>query len=248
MQTMQPQPCEETPVDTGRSKSCKCDIYRSLVDEISEMVKRVETQRRETSCDFNLFEVLELSETGHSRFLASLLKQSGSHGQGKLFQLSFLKHLEVSTPEQGTWTVSCESNRIDICLERKEPHSIVIIENKCMGAGDRQNQLYRYWHRKLFKYHQKENDISLFYMKHKKEFKILYLVKHYHRPSEQTCERPESFEKTAPVRLPLEPTIKTIGELAREWLGGLLRDGIPLNNSRLRECVEKYVEYWKFCS
>ena len=106
--------------------------------------------------NFNVFHLFKekfgfyIQETMHSRLLKFLLDAKETHGQGGLFLLKFLEILGIQSPETGTWQVTAEVGRIDVLIERKEPQSIIVIENKSNWAPDQSNQLYRYWHQAIF--------------------------------------------------------------------------------------------------
>ena len=113
----------------------------------------IELQRNQ-GVFFNLFQVLgiETKETRHSAFLAELLNPQGSHGQQDRFlrlfiqQLPFLREIQWNTknafarieeviPDKNNY------GRMDIVIHCGD--DAIIIENK-IGAGDQEEQLYRY--------------------------------------------------------------------------------------------------------
>ena len=102
------------------------------------------------SHNFNILRMFHICETSHSKLLKLLLNPNGDHGQGNFFLSLFLKEMGIKEPSQGDWKVTAEEGRIDLLLKRKEPLSIVVIENKSNRATDQPNQLYRYWNEKIF--------------------------------------------------------------------------------------------------
>ncbi len=232
---------------TSALKSCN-PILEKLIPIIERVKERVKKKRREKSCDFNLFDVFSPKETMHSKILAHLLDPNGTHGQGDLFLRGFLEMKKIDIdPKEGNWEVSCESERIDICLERKNPESIVIIENKSHGACDQKNQLYRYWHRKMYldrshKIHGDEEALIKFYKENEKRYKIVYLTWDGSKePSENTLKRPPQIKGNAPKKLPLAPTPLSFSDLAN-CIRGLINE-IPEENHRLKEYLQQYMDY-----
>src|SRR5690606_34578014 len=96
---------------------------------------------------------------------------NGDHGEGPLFLHSFLEHIGIEEPKCGEWRVTIEAGRVDILLVRKNPLSVVIVENKARGAVDQPSQLYRYWFNEIFKRAPKLDyaDVAI-----NRRFKIIY--------------------------------------------------------------------------
>ena len=194
---------------------------------------------------FNPLRDLPISEPVHSRLLGDLLDPDGSHGQGRLLLEAFLREIDVPEPSAGTWSVSVESGYVDICLWRREPASVVIIENKSNLAVDQAHQLYRYWHSHIHSHYP-----LLDYSHHetRRSFQILYLP-----PT--AGKQPLSHSLQCPDHLSgrgLPATLKDVGvtvkvfalrDLAAGWLAscaGL----VPVSNIRLRTYLEFYRELW----
>jgi hypothetical protein len=94
----------------------------------------------------------------HSRFLAELLKPSGSHGQGNLFLMKFIEYCKSkfeSFPiiqydkELEHWNARTEETvqvgRVDILVTNPMLGTLIVIENK-VDAYEQNNQLRRYRH------------------------------------------------------------------------------------------------------
>lgn len=137
----------------------------TLLRQISEIVTREKTQqeeKRKRGENFNIFSVLGLSTSEvrlHSAFLTELLNPNGNHGLGDKFLKSFfdtiVKRVEpnfefetksaIANSEFYIGSISedyTEGGRIDILIQDKNNHAIVI-ENKIF-AGDQEKQLIRY--------------------------------------------------------------------------------------------------------
>lgn len=136
-----------------------------LLKQISEIVVKERIQqeeRRKRGENFNIFSVLGLSTSEvrlHSAFLTELLNPNGNHGLGDKFLKCFfdtiVKRVEpnfefetesaIANSEFYIGTISedyTEGGRIDILIQDKNNHAIVI-ENK-IYAGDQEKQLIRY--------------------------------------------------------------------------------------------------------
>lgn len=226
-------------------------IFEELLPDIVTVVESVKKKQKNESCDFNLFSIFSPTETTHSYIIANLLDPNAEHGQGKLFLYEFLKLSEVDQPELGCWNVTCEKGRIDICIERTNPPSVIIIENKSNGAEDQPNQLYRYWHKKIYTpYHtdKPHDDLPDFYKNNIHNFQIIYLVPNKTKaPDEQSLKRPSDREfANAPEKLPMPYKIQTFEELTTKWFSNLLDgDAITKNNHRIREYIKQYKEFWE---
>lgn len=195
---------------------------------------------------FNPLALIDIGETTHSLLLGDLLNPNGSHGQGRILLHAFLQHINVPNPKDGNWMISIEKEgRVDICLWRKSPASVILIENKSNGAVDQPNQLYRYWHEKIQKpYPLLDYSIS----ENKQSFQIIYLPptagKH---PTRHSLQRPDYLNAS---RLPKTlneagVTIKvlTFRDHITAWLG-YCDQLIPSSNTRLRTHLQFYKELW----
>ena len=137
----------------------------TLLRQISKIVVREKTQqeeKRKRGENFNIFDVLGLSTSEvrlHSAFLAELLNPNGNHGLGDQFLEAFIRlvikkvepNFEIDTKscqvfvEHPIGTITkdyTEGGRIDLLIQDKNNHAIVI-ENK-INAGDQYKQLLRY--------------------------------------------------------------------------------------------------------
>ena len=219
----------------------------ALAPIMEAAIQEVQKKRRELSCDFNVFNLFNPGETMHSKILAHLLDPRESHGQGNCFLYSFLKMIEIESPELGIWHISCEAERIDVCLERNDPLSIIIIENKSNWAGDQGNQLYRYWFKKMYPHHKDNNDLKHFYKSNEKYHKILYLTPDASKqPSPNTLNRPDGLDDNrAPGELPIIPEPLLFRDLVGRWLYPLLKQNqIRPENHRMCEYIKQYIEFW----
>lgn len=142
-------------------------------------------------------------------FLETFLDPDGTHGQGNVFLVPFLDELGVPESGSGLWRVTVETGRVDILVWRNHPEKCaVIIENKSNGAGDRPNQIYRYWHQEMFLW-----DPALWTSKdpaiiseQKRRFHVVYLPTDGGKsPQSHSMERPLGFENVNPFpRVPLK--------------------------------------------
>ncbi|MCO6492671.1 MAG: PD-(D/E)XK nuclease family protein [Phaeodactylibacter sp.] len=198
--------------------------------------------------NFNVFHLLKekfgfcIQETMHSRLLKFLLDAKETHGQGGLFLLKFLETLEIESPETGTWQVTAEVGRIDVLIERKEPKSIIVIENKSNWAPDQSNQLYRYWRQAIFQ-KTKQSD-KRFYENNTHRYQILYLTpnenkKIEHQSISKPKEDPESIYRGLPEIVPMEVKPVTFDRHIQNWLNACLEE-LPKNNHRIREYILQY--------
>lgn len=158
----------KTPIpDQGSSDfAARFNEFRPRFEDFVAKSKRHE---RRNAPKFNIFELLrvERDEAVHSRFLASLLDPSGSHGQGALFLNSFLRFCEglpgfpvmIERDIPGATSVfvrpefSSAHGRPDILVFSHKPAFALIVENK-IDAQDETTQLARYWKllQSLFKF------------------------------------------------------------------------------------------------
>lgn len=133
----------------------------------------VRAQDRQMARGFNIFSVLGVGYAEvrlHSALLAELLCADGTHGQGDLFQASFINYvaralaksgrpgLSASPTKFGKWNVVPEytlpsGRRLDILLRNSRARSLIVIENK-VWAGDQTNQIedYLMWMEKQARY------------------------------------------------------------------------------------------------
>ncbi|MDR0834368.1 MAG: PD-(D/E)XK nuclease family protein [Candidatus Symbiothrix sp.] len=204
-----------------------------------------EEQHKIDGHNFNVFDLLSryfdlgIKETIHSKLIKFLLDSDETHGQGDLFLIKFLELLEIESPQKGIWHISAETEgRIDILLQRSEPQSVIIIENKAKWAGDQPNQLYRYWHSAI--YSQTTQTDKEFYERKKDSFKIIYLpptsAKQY---EEQSITRPNDLDKELPLKVPIEIETKTFDDFIQKWLKNCIAALTPKNH-RIREYMEQY--------
>lgn len=129
-----------------------------LLREVETITKSYKLVSKATGESFNIFSVLnvETDETNtHSRFIAELLNEKGSHGQGKIFMEKFLKNLSIEDfdIEKGYDTYTeyyagkisksgDKGGRIDILIKSKKGE-VILIENK-VYAKEQKKQLFRY--------------------------------------------------------------------------------------------------------
>ena len=162
----------------------KVESFLAGVKPIVEENERRRKEKEKKGDFFNIFSILK-AETDevktHSAFLAELLKPNGTHGQGALFLDNFLKMI-VSDEDLITENakVNIESSigpisedyksggRLDILIQLPKSNYIILIENK-IDAGDQPYQLLRY---------------NKYAKETKCKYKLLYLTKDGHDPSE----------------------------------------------------------------
>lgn len=110
---------------------------------------------------FNIFYLLGVTRDEvrtHSRFLAELIKPSGSHGQGNLFLKKLLEYCESKyktfprmqyDKELEHWNAFTEetvnTGRLDILVSNSMLGNLIVIENK-VDAFEQNEQLKRYKH------------------------------------------------------------------------------------------------------
>ena len=194
---------------------------------------------------FNPLATVPIGEIVHSRLLGDLLNPKGSHGQGRLFLDVFLKSIGVPSPTDGDWMISIEDGRVDICLWRLSPASVVIIENKSNWAVDQQHQLYRYWYENIQKIHP-----ALDYSQPevRQSFQLLYLPPTAGKqPDQHSLQRPEYLDYTGLPRTLSEVglTIKILPyrDHIAAWLNAC-EQLIPPTNTRLSVYLQFYKELW----
>jgi PD-(D/E)XK nuclease superfamily len=149
----------------------------------------------------------------------------------------------VASPEVGQWQISVEADRIDICLWRVEPASVVVIENKSNWALDQEEQLYRYWHKAI---HTWRKGLDYEDESTKAHFKIVYLVPTKDKqPTKQSLRRPANLdhEKDLPEEVPLGYVTFTLNEDMPDWFRDC-SELLDVKNERLRVCLQMYHEIW----
>ena len=192
---------------------------------------------------FNPLSLIPLKETIHSRIIGELLNPRGSHGQDDLFLRCLLKRLRIPEPESGKWKLTVEADRVDLMLVRAKPRSVILIENKVNDAVDQPNQLYRYWHRQVFRrypslnYEEPETHQS---------FRVIYLSNDGRKaPEPHSIARPDDWKGINPMHptLPLAWEPLGLGDLLN-LLKATAFEEAPETNVRLRTFVEMYSEIW----
>ena len=157
----------------------------SLLKEVKPIVEKSRRERAKRAAKgefFNIFSILNVERDEvhtHSAMLPELLNPKGSHGQGDAFLKLFLKDVvhkedlntqaaEILT-EFSIGSISedeTSGGRIDLAIQFAD--YLILIENK-IDAGDQANQLLRY---------------NNYAKETKKKYKLLYLSKDGHAPSE----------------------------------------------------------------
>lgn len=162
----------------------KVESFLAGVKPIVEGNERRRKEKEKKGDFFNIFSILR-AETDevktHSAFLAELLNPNGSHGQGDLFLKNFLKMIvsdeDLITEnaevyiEYSIGSISEDyksGGRLDILIRLPKSNYIILIENK-IDAGDQPYQLLRY---------------NKYAKETKCKYKLLYLTKDGHNPSE----------------------------------------------------------------
>ena len=227
--------------------------YQALAELIPAMARNSDESReqnRQQSRDLNVFRFFNPGETTHSRLLAYFLDPGESHGQGDLFLVEFMKLLDISQPNTvvtSPWIVTAEKGRVDVLIKRKHPHTVVVIENKSNFASDQPNQLYRYWHREIY-LKQVERNASQQERANPpiNHYRVIYLSPaSWKQVDEQSICRPKEGYDGQPDSVPAAIVEhKLFDELVVEWLENALRL-IPVDNHRLREFTNQYVQYWQ---
>jgi hypothetical protein len=211
----------------------------ALIERFQQLSKDACERNRLNSDELNYFRLFPLGETGHSYQLATLLNPYAEHGQGRLFLAEFLKMLNFEKPEEGYWTVTAEEGRIDVLLRRRNPLSVIIIENKSNDAIDQPNQLYRYWYQEIYRdqpTHLKSDQSG--------HYRIVYLSSgDCKKPGNNSLQRPADWDKNLPQKLPIEPDLWSFDKHIIQWLGQC-RDLLPRGNFRMRDYLNQYIELW----
>ena len=211
-------------------------------------LKKDEEQHAKDGHNFNIFHLLKkefdfkIQETMHSKLLKFLLDSKETHGCGNLFLIEFLTLLGIKSPEVGEWNVKAEQGKIDILIQRKNPCSVVIIENKSNWAPDQKNQLYRYWYEQI--YLKTKETSEQFYEKNKGSYQIVYLSpdssKRY--DDQSIYKHGNEFfakEEALPDRVPMDIVLKTFDEDIPKWLENCKAKLSPTNH-RIREYISQY--------
>ena len=146
------------------------------------------------------------------------------------------------------WNVTVETGRVDILIWRNLPEkSAVIIENKSNGAGDRPNQIYRYWHRELFLWEPSlwTSTDKAKILERNRRFHVVYLPTDGGKsPETQSTERPCGMETANPFEhVPLKCRIFSLAALMALWERQAVPH-IPPENHRLRAFLSQYQELW----
>lgn len=228
------------------NKASNTDINLKKIEETLVCFKNILRERqkinKEESTEFNYFRFFNLNETKHSELLAFLLNPYEQHGQGMLFLKLFLNKLGVIENEKTKWYVTAEKERIDILIKCYNPETVIILENKSNGAIDQENQLYRYWHKHIYKVDKSQDfnseDVKI-------RYQIVYLAPNRNKiPSNNSLTRPVSLEKENPNETILTiPTMLLFSEIA-----SCLEPAIELlheKNFRLKEYLKQYFETLK---
>jgi hypothetical protein len=222
-------------------------LANDVLDKWHEAKCKLAVTNRAFSLLFRPFDLIPIGETIHSRIIGELLDPHGSHGQGDLFLLSFLTLLGVPEPARGKWVVTVERWHVDVLLSRKEPASVIIIENKSNNAADQSNQLYRYWHQQIFK---RYPDLDYSLPETRASFKVVYLPPDTSKkPDAESLLRPCQWDETKELRsyprIPFEvvDTVSFRADIA-SWLTKV-SSRLDGRNARLRLFLEFYAEIWR---
>ena len=226
---------------------CASLVITDVLDQWLSTKRKLAETNRDFSLLFKPFNLFPIGETSHSRVLGELLNPQGGHGQGNLFLVSFLNMLGVPEPNRGKWAVTVERWHVDILLRRREPASVIIIENKSNHAADQSNQLYRYWHQQI---HKRYPALDYSNPETKASFKVVYLPPDSSKkPAVDSLIRPRQWDEVDDLRnyprLPLDvvDTICFCPGLT-EWLARV-SSSLPVTNVRLKVFLEFYAEIWR---
>lgn len=205
-----------------------------------------ESQNTKDGHNFNVFDLLEeefnfrIYETMHSKLLKFFLDTRASHGQGNSFLIEFLQLLGINQPDEGIWHVTAEQGKIDILLQRSEPESVIIIENKSNWANDQPNQLYRYWYNAI--YSKTKNSNKEFYSENSDRFQIIYLAPNEGKKiDKQSISKPKDniIYNELPDKIPMDICTHTFNYFVQNWLINC-KDKLPPTNYRIREYITQY--------
>lgn len=126
-----------------------------LLNNVRAIADKYEFLRKETGCDFNVFEIANISakEVSICRVLYDLLSPTGSHHQGdkylELFAENVLQLENCAETEWGKAKVYREyllpsGRRIDLVIETEQPLRFIPIEVK-IYADEQEKQCIDYW-------------------------------------------------------------------------------------------------------
>jgi hypothetical protein len=142
---------------------------QSLLDSVSNVIQKHETQANYTGENYNIFSIMGMEtdeEFTHSRIIGNLLNPKGKHGCGDFFLKSFVEKLNILFEENNlhdmkledfgplvneriteryAGEVNCKTisgGSIDLVIE--DSKQILLIENK-IYAADQKYQLARYY-------------------------------------------------------------------------------------------------------
>lgn len=230
-------------------RSSKICVEHRLIPEIISRWNdlKAEQDEKNKNCGhlFNPLRFIPIGETTHSRLLGDLLDPKGSHGQGRLLLEAFLEQIKVPTPKDGAWAISIEEGeggRVDVCLKRLSPASVVVIENKSNWADDQKNQLYRYWHQNIYKPY-----LQLDYAKPeiKTAFQIIYLTPTAgKKPEQHSLQRPDFLNGPNTLdEAGVKVNLLNFREDITIWLDNCAQL-IPPTNVRLLTHLQFYKELW----
>jgi hypothetical protein len=221
-------------------------LLNELIHANHVFFKEIKEKNKTHSILFNPLSYFPIGETMHSFLLAKLLNPNGEHGQGNLFLTYFMKKLDIEVFEHDTWTVTAETERIDILLKRQHPHTVVVIENKSNYAVDQENQLYRYWYEQIYwPNHSAWGDKTLEHTTNNKHYQIIYLTPaDWKIPTQNSLKKPDGTNDFLPDEIPIEPKIWLFKKHIVEWLTDSIQQ-LHEDNHRLREYIKQYIELWK---
>ena len=233
-----------------KSKNNDLVQIKSIIENLEDVFHAVREKNRLTSSDFNVLKLFRIKEPQHSYLLYNFLYPYGTHGQGHLFLNQFLDSLGIERKsDKELWTVTAEKGRIDLLLKRRNPHSIIVIENKSNKAEDQKNQMYRYWYKEIYlpikrKYgfYNKEQDPS------NKHYQLLYLTpSSMKKPTKNSLTKPADWiwDSNLPETVPMKITYVAFDKFIVQWLEKSVLS-IPQNNHRIKEYVKQYIEYWQY--
>lgn len=203
--------------------------YQKTIVLCSSIMKEIKAERMSNTKMGKYVNVFSLwnefsgiSEPIHSRILHFFLSDNPMHGQGKLFLSAFLEYIGFEKDKGNEeWIVTAEKGRVDVLLRRLNPLGAIIIENKSNWAGDRPNQLYRYWYENI---HKREEDCCTNYYSKHPEYKIVYLVPDKTKQiSNNSITRPVNYPEDLPETLPMGLKVLTFHEDIPKWLRKCMR-------------------------
>ncbi|MCT4698218.1 PD-(D/E)XK nuclease family protein [Tenacibaculum haliotis] len=205
-------------------------------------------QNKKDGHNFNIFTLLKkefdfkIKETMHSKLIKFLINPKETHGLDNIFLLEFLENIGIESPQKGSWQITAEKGNIDILIKRKNPESIIIIENKSNWATDQKNQLYRYWYKAI--YLKTKQIEKKYYEDNKKKYQIIYLAPNEHKQYEQQSiskpkEDPSNIYKSLPKKIPMKVKNITFDSDIQKWLEKC-KNKTPETNHRIREYISQY--------